>query len=63
MELKQEELDKVLAGNLQGMSEESALNNPNLFRDKQIEELKKEKERLENISNPEALQDSSVKAK
>lgn len=63
MELKQEELDKVLAGNLQGMSEESAFNNPNLFRDKQIEELKKEKERLENISNPEALQDSSVKAK
>ena len=63
MELKQEELDKVLAGNLQGMSEESALNNPNLFRDKQIEELKKEKERLENISNPEVLQDSSAKAK
>ena len=63
MELKQEELDKVLAGNLQGMSEESALNNPNLFRDKQIEELKKEKERLENISNTEVLQDSSAKAK
>lgn len=51
MELKQEELDKVLAGNTQGMSNEFALNNPNLFRDKKIEELKKEKEMLESLTN------------
>lgn len=63
MELKQEELDKVLAGNLQGMSEESALNNPNLFRDKQIEELKKEKARLENLNSTELVQEEVEKAK
>ena len=63
MELKQEELDEVLAGNLQGMSEESAINNPNLFRDKQIEELKKEKERLENLNSAELPQDKSSKLK
>ncbi|MBR6690902.1 MAG: hypothetical protein IKL65_06175 [Bacilli bacterium] len=63
MELKQEELDKVLAGNLQGMSEESALNNPNLFRDKQIEELKKEKARLENLNSKELVQEEVEKAK
>lgn len=57
MELKQEELDNVLAGNTQGMSEQSALNNPNLFRDKQIEELKKEKEKLESL-NVNTLEDS-----
>ncbi len=54
MELKQEELDKVLAGNTQGMSYEEALNNFNLFREKQIEELKKEKNKkstLNSISN------------
>lgn len=51
MELKQEELDKILAGNTQGMSKEAALNNPNLFRDKKIEELKKEKEMLESLTD------------
>lgn len=61
MELKQEELDKVLAGNSQGISEESALNNQNLFRDKQIEELKKEKERLENLNSTELVQDEVSK--
>ena len=61
MELKQEELDKVLAGNSQGISEQSALNNPNLFRDKQIEELKKEKERLENLNSAELVQDEVSK--
>lgn len=61
MELKQEELDKVLAGNLQGMSEESAINNPSLFRDKQIEELKKEKERLENLQGNKLEENSKVK--
>lgn len=63
MELKQEELDKILAGNLQGMSEESAINNPNLFREKQIEELKKEKERLENLNSSDLEQDEAAKAK
>jgi len=61
MELKQEELDNVLAGNSQGMSEETALNNPNLFRDKQIEELKKEKEKLESLSGTELVQDEVSK--
>lgn len=63
MELKQEELDKILAGNLQGMSEESALNNPSLFREKQIEELKKEKERLENLNSFDLEQEEVAKAK
>ena len=63
MELKQEELDKVLAGNSQGMSKETALNNPSLFRDKQIEELKKEKERLENLNSTELVQDEISKSK
>ena len=63
MELKQEELVKVVAGNLQGMGEESALNNPNLFRDKQIEELKKEKARLENLNSTELVQEEVAKAK
>lgn len=63
MELRQEELDKVLAGNLQGMSEESAINNPNLFRDKQIEELKKEKERLQNLNSSDLEQEEVAKAK
>lgn len=61
MELKQEELDKVLAGNSQGISEESALNNQNLFRDKKIEELKKEKERLGNLNSTELVQDEVSK--
>jgi len=61
MELKQEELDKVLAGNSQGMSYEEALNNFNLFRDKQIEELKKEKEKLESLSGTELVQDEVSK--
>ena len=61
MELKQEELDKVLAGNSQGMSEEIALNNPNLFREKQIEDLKKEKERLEILKENDIENNSKVK--
>lgn len=63
MELRQEELDNVLAGNSQGMSEETALNNPNLFREKQIEELKKEKEKLESLSSAELAQDEVSKLK
>ena len=50
MELKQEELDKVLAGNTQGMSEEEALKNSNLYRNKKLEELKQEKKRLEDFA-------------
>lgn len=61
MELKQDELDNVLAGNTQGMSEQSALNNPSLFRDKQIEELRKEKERLENLQGNILEENSKVK--
>jgi len=63
MELKQEELDKVLAGNSQGMSYEEALNNFNLFRDKQIEELKKEKEKLESLNATGLVQDEGSKIK
>lgn len=63
MELKQEELDKVLAGNTQGMSYEEALNNFNLFREKQIEELKKEKEKLASLSSTELEQDEISKLK
>ena len=63
MELKQEELDKVLAGNSKGMSEETALNNTNLFRKKQVEELKKEKEILENLNSTELVQDEVAKLK
>lgn len=61
MELKQEELDKVLAGNSQGMSEEVALDNPNLFREKQIEELKKAKERLESLNSNTLEENFKVK--
>ena len=50
MELIQDDLDKVLAGNTQGMSKEEALKNFNLFRDKQLEALKKEKEKLEEFA-------------
>lgn len=63
MELRQEELDKIIAGNSQGISEESALNNPNLFREKQIEELKKEKERLESLSGTELAPNEISKLK
>jgi len=51
MELNKEQLDNVLAGNLQDMGKEFALNNEEVFRQKQIEELKKEKERLESLNN------------
>lgn len=61
MELKQEELDNVLAGNSQGMSEEVALDNPNLFREKQIEELKKAKERLESLNSNTLEENFKVK--
>ena len=63
MELNEEELDKVLAGNLHQMSEESALKNPNLFRDKQIEELKKEKERLESYADVDLEKDDISKTR
>lgn len=61
MELNEEQLESVLAGNLKGMGEEFALDNEELFRKKQIEELKKEKELLEalNNSNLEKEQDKT----
>ena len=51
MELNEEQLDNVLAGNLKGMNEKFALDNEELFRQKQIEELKNEKELLEVLKN------------
>ncbi len=44
-ELFEEELDNVTAGSIQ--SEKDALNNPELYRQKQIEELKKSKAALD----------------
>lgn len=61
MELKVEELDNVLAGNTQGMSEQSALDNPNLFREKQIEELKREKENLQTLNDNRIEENSKIK--
>ena len=46
MELNEDKLKNVLGGNSQNMGEETALNNPELFRQKKIEELKKLKEDL-----------------
>ncbi len=46
MELNEDKLENVLGGNSQNMGEENALNNPELFRQKRIEELKKLKEDL-----------------
>lgn len=59
MELNEEQLDNVLAGNLKGMNEEFALDNEELFRKKQIEELKKEKELLETLNNPKLENEQS----
>lgn len=63
MELKQEELNKVLAGNTQGMSVEEALKNYNLYRDKKLEELKKEKERLEDFAKNYSVKNEKPKSK
>ena len=41
MELDENKLENVLGGNLQNMGEELAKENPELFRKKKIEELKK----------------------
>ncbi|MBQ7140577.1 MAG: hypothetical protein IJO32_03655 [Bacilli bacterium] len=46
MELTNEQLNKVIAGNSHGMSEDAALQNENLYREKMIEKLKEEKEKL-----------------
>ena len=46
MELKEQDLDNVLAGNLKGVSQDEALKNESLFRNEKIEELKREKEEL-----------------
>ena len=47
MELKEEELEKIFAGNSQDISEKIAIDNPYLFRNRQMEELKEEE--LEKI--------------
>ena len=39
MELKEQDLDKVLGGNLKGVSKDEALKNDSLFRKEKIEEL------------------------
>ncbi len=46
MELNEDKLENVLGGNSQNMGEENALNNPELFRQKRLEALKKLKEDL-----------------
>ena len=59
MELRQDELDNILAGTSQEMAEDNALKNPSSYRERQIEELKKEKEILENLEKK--LDDGEVK--
>lgn len=48
-ELKLDELENVLGGNLQGMGEEKAIENSHLFREEQIKKLEEEREKLLNI--------------
>lgn len=55
MELNEEELKNVMAGNVQGMSEEKAIENTDLFRKEKIEQLKQEKEELEKLKKQENL--------
>lgn len=50
-EFNENELDNVIGGNSEGMGEEFALKNYQLFREKQIDELKREKEKLQQLSN------------
>lgn len=53
MELNLEDLDKVTAGGNRELSEESALDNSELYRKTQIEKLKKERDKLLEIKNKE----------
>lgn len=47
LELTEEELQNVLAGNSEGMSEITALEHPELFRTSQIEQLQEEQSEYE----------------
>jgi len=44
VELSEKDLENVLAGNTQGMSEKIAQEHPDLFRDKSLEDLKQLRE-------------------
>ena len=57
-ELKLDELENVLGGNLQGMGEEKAIENSHLFREEQIKKLEEEREKLLNIQG-ETLENNS----
>ena len=65
MELNEDKLENVLGGNSQNMGEETALNNPELFRQKRIEELKKLKEDLgqDTELSEEELRDRKLERK
>lgn len=62
MELNENDLEKVLGGNSQNMGEELAKENPDLFRQKKIEELKIVKEELKNNSELTEEELSNIKA-
>lgn len=57
-ELKLDELENVLGGNLQGMGEEIAIENSHLFREEQIRKLEEEREKLLS-SQGETLENNS----
>ena len=53
MEYSENDLKNVIAGTNQEVSEEFALKNAELFRDKKIEELKEQREQLKSIKAEE----------
>jgi len=53
MEYSENDLKNVIAGTNQEVSEEFALKNAELFRDKKIEELKEQREQLKSIKEEE----------
>jgi len=51
MELTEKQLNEVLAGNINGINKDKIFENKDLYRKKQIEELKEQKEIYEQIKN------------
>lgn len=54
-ELNLEELDNVIAGTLNDLSEDIALENSDIFRKKQIDKLKSEREFILNMKDNDEL--------
>ena len=54
-EMTLEELENIHGGINRGPAEDKALENPNLYRQKKIEELKQEKEKLKETGEQSVL--------